>query len=246
MRTASAAIEIRAGVFRPDWSVVQSSAARKVLAVGAARPGLIDRWLLALSSEEDRVWRCVLQLYTDLGRPPDVPEISSHAELPESTIPGLLQKLEQRDLLALDPAGAICYAYPFTETATGHRVTLRMHEFNALCAIDALGAGAMCESDVSIRSSCALCSDPVHVRTEDRGRGLAHVSPAMTVAWYDFAYSGYAAASCCPTIAFFCRDDHLRQWMETQTPRRHGARLAIGEALEVGRAIFGPLLVPPH
>lgn len=246
MRSAPAAIEIRPGVFRPDWSAAQSPAAQKALAGRAARPGLIDKWLHALTPDEDRVWRSVLQLYADLGRPPALAEIGRHAKLPESAVSGLLQKLEQRDLLGRDHAGAVCYAYPFTGTATGHRMTLGAREVNALCAIDALGTGAMCGSDISVQSSCSLCSDPIHVRTEDRGRRLAEVSPATTVVWYDFAYSGCAAASCCPTIAFFCQADHLRQWLEAQEPRRHGARLAIDEALEVGRAIFGPLLTPPH
>lgn len=246
MRTLPAAVEIRPGVFRPDWSVVQSPAAQEALAGRAARPGLIDKWLHALTPAEDRVWRSVLRLYADFGRPPGVSEISRQIELPESALPELLQKLEQRDLLARDPAGAIRYAYPFTETATGHRVTLGAREVNALCAIDALGTGAMCESDISIQSSCARCGDPIHVRTEDRGRRLAHVAPATTVVWYDFAFSSCAAVSSCPTISFFCRDDHLRQWLETETPRRQGVCLSIAEALEVGRAVFGPLLAPPQ
>lgn len=246
MRTAPPAIEICLGVFRPDWSVVQSPAAREALAGRAARPGLIDKWLHALPPEEDRVWRSVLQLYADFGRPPRVAEISRQAELLESAISGLLQKLEERDLLACDPAGGIRYAYPFTETATGHRVTLGSREVNALCAIEALGTGSMCDSDISVRSRCALCDDPIHVHTEDRGQTLGGVSPASTVVWYDFAYSGCAAASCCPTIAFFCQDGHLQQWLESQGPPRRGVRLSIGEALEVGRAIFGPLLVPPQ
>jgi hypothetical protein len=91
----------------------------------------------------------------------------------------------------------------------------------------------MCGSDISIQSSCARCGDPIHVRTEDRGRGLARVSPATTVVWYDFAYSGCAASSCCPTIAFFCQDDHLRHWLEAQALRRRGMGLSMSEALEV-------------
>lgn len=64
--------------------------------------------------------------------------------------------------------------------------------------------------------------------------------------WYDFAYRGSACASCCPAIAFFCADEHLRRWLEAETPRRQGARLATDEALELGRAIFGPVLDEPR
>jgi alkylmercury lyase len=61
------------------------------------------------------------------------------------------------------------------------------------------------------------------------------------VVWYDFAYGQTAAMSCCPSIGFFCGDGHLQQWMAAQTAARAGYRLTIDEALEVGRAIFGPV-----
>ena len=215
MRTVQeAAIELRPGVFRPDWSAAKSPAAKEALGGrAAARPGLIDKWLHALAPDEDRVWRAVLECYAVLGRPPLTAEISHQANLPESAVLQLLQQLEQRDLLARGPDGAIRYAYPFTEVMTGHHVTLGRHVLNALCAIDALGTGAMYESDVSIQSACALCGDGIRVATEDMGRRLVEVSPASAVVWYDFAYADSAAVSCCPTIAYFCKDDHLRQWL---------------------------------
>ena len=72
---------------------------------------------------------------------------------------------------------------------------------------------------------------------------MRKVTPAGAVVWYDFAYEGGAAAnSCCPSIAFFCSEEQLRRWLDQQTPPRHGVVLAIEEALEVGRAIFGPVL----
>jgi hypothetical protein len=63
--------------------------------------------------------------------------------------------------------------------------------------------------------------------------------------WYDFAYDGSAAASCCPSIAFFCSPSHLQLWQEASTNSRAGVRLSMGEALEVGRAIFGSVLTAP-
>lgn len=238
-------MELRPGVFRPDWSAAKSLAAKKALGGRAAnRPGLIAKWLHALTLDEDRVWQAVLELYRALGRPPGIFEISQHAELPENTALDLLQRLEHRDLLARGPDGTIRYAYPFTEMRTGHRVTLGSHTLTALCAIDALGTGAMYGTDISVQSACALCDDAMHVTTADMGRTLAEISPASTVVWYDFSYSGSAAASCCRTIAFFCQDNHLRRWLDAQAPSRRGMRLSMSEALEVGRAIFGPVLAP--
>lgn len=63
--------EIRPGVFRPDWSAVTSPIAREAL-VGrmATRAGLIEKWSHPLEADEDLVWRIVLRLYADAGRPP--------------------------------------------------------------------------------------------------------------------------------------------------------------------------------
>ena len=60
--------------------------------------------------------------------------------------------------------------------------------------------------------------------------------------WYEEARDKVAAFSCCPSIVFFCGDEHLQQWLTGQTPRRSGYRLTLDEALEVGRAIFEPVL----
>src|SRR5262249_46827351 len=127
-------------------------------------------------------------------------------------------------------------------TATEHRVVLNGRLLHALCAIDALGVGSMYRTDVSIESSCRLCSDTIRIATVAEGRALRSVFPADAVAWYDFAYQGSAAASCCPAIAFFCSDAHLWRWLDGQTPRREGVRLAMDEALRVARAIFSPVL----
>lgn len=242
------AVELRSGVFRPDWSAVTTPAAREALACrGAARPGLIDKWLHTLAPDEDRVWFAVLGLYAALGRPGSAAEIAARAGLPEKSVAGLLRRLQNLDLLALGPDGkTIRHVYPFTEARTGHRVALGGWVLNALCAIDALGAGAMYKTDVAIESACRFCGDAVHVATADNGLALAKVSPEGAVVWYDFAYGGSAAASCCPTIAFFCSDDHLQRWADAQLPSRDGMRLSMSEALEVGRAIFGPVLQSPQ
>ena len=57
-------------------------------------------------------------------------------------------------------------------------------------------------------------------------------------------YGQAAATSCCPSIGFFCCDEHLGHWLEGQTARRAGYRLSLDEALEVGRALFEPILAP--
>lgn len=70
--------EIRPWVCRPDWSAVTTPGARYALSGRmAARAGLLDKWSQALERNEDLVWRMVLDLYAETGRPPRTVEILS-------------------------------------------------------------------------------------------------------------------------------------------------------------------------
>ncbi|MFG1247816.1 organomercurial lyase [Xanthobacter flavus] len=242
-------VEIRPGVCRPDWSAVTTPAAQQALnGRMAARVGLLDKWSLALDSNEDLVWRTVLVLYAENGRSPRASEIAACSDISVERVRAVLQKLQLHDLLGLEPGtDAIRYAYPFTETQTGHHVALKSYTLNSLCAIDALGVGKMYRSDITVESRCRLSGGRVRVTTGDEGCTLRNVSPAGAVVWYDFAYEGgTAASSCCPSIAFFCSEEQLRRWLDQQTLPRHGVVLSIDEALEVGCAIFGPVLTVPR
>ncbi len=236
--------EIRPGVHRPDWSVVTKPAAREAL-IGRdrGRAGPADKWIGTLPTRQDLAWRTVLQLFGQLGRPPQLSEIGKVIGLGPEQIRTLVSELQAHDLLGMDDAsGTIVYAYPFSGEATEHRVELHGHKLNALCAIDALGVGGMYQTDVTVASSCRFCGTKIEIRTAQNGKALNHARPASAVVWYDLAYSQTAAASCCPSIGFFCCDEHLQQWLAAQTLRRAGYRLALDEALEVGRAIFEPVL----
>ncbi len=238
------ATEIRPGVQRPDWSVVTKPAAREAL-IGRNRAwaGPSEKWIGTLTTLQDLTWRTVLELFGRLGRPPQLSEVGKAIGLAPEQIRVLVSELQVRDLLGIDnAAGTIVYAYPFSGKATGHRVELHGSKLNALCAIDALGVGGMFRSDVTIESSCRACEAKIEIATAEAGKSLRSARPADAVVWYDLAFSRSAATSCCPSIAFFCRDQHLQQWLAGQISRRAGYRLTLNEALEVGRAIFEPIL----
>ena len=135
------AVEIRPGVFRPDWSVVTRTAARQALrGQMTARAGLLDRWSHRLEAVEDLIWRTILRLYADHGQAPKLSEIAAKTGVAPDRVAIMLHKLQSHDLIDLDQASKhIRLAYPFTEVATGHRVELKGHTLHALCAIDALG-----------------------------------------------------------------------------------------------------------
>jgi hypothetical protein len=185
----------------------------------------------------------VLELFARFGRPPHLREIGKETGLSVENLRVLVGELQARDLLGSDTsADVILYAYPFTGQETEHRVQLRGRKFHAVCAIDALGIAGMFRTDVVIGSSCRGCASGIEIGTAQCGKSLSYVRPGDAVVWYDIAYSGRAATSCCPAIAFFCSEAELQQWLNAQRPQRAGYRLTLDEALEVGRALFEPVL----
>ena len=141
-------------------------------------------------------------------------EISSEVNLSEKKIQMLVADLQGHDLLAIDrSANTIVYAYPFTEHDTEHRVELRGRMLHAVCAIDAFGIAGMLRLDAVIQSSCRVCGSRIELRTTQAGKSLGYAQPADAVVWYDLAYSETAAASCCPSIAFFCSDGDMQRWL---------------------------------
>lgn len=239
-----AEIEIRPGVRRPDWSVVTLAAADDALRTrSASRTSLIDCWLVVLKPAEDLVWRRALMLFVDFGRAPRVDEIAADTGLGVESVRHILATLQHHDLVALSNTGEnIITAYPLTDRPTGHIVTLSARRMNALCAVDALGAGAMYQQDAVVESRCRVCDGVIRIATADLGRTVSTVYPPETVVWYDALYDGSAASSCCTRTAFFCSDRHLNEWLRA-SGGRSGRRLSAEEALELGRALFATVLV---
>lgn len=69
-------------------------------------------------------------------------------------------------------------------------------------------------SDIAISSPRRHCGASIEVRTAEKGKALEGVTPSGAVVWHDFAYGGSAATSSCPSIAFFCSNQHLDQWLD--------------------------------
>ena len=131
---------------------------------------------------EDLARRTVLDLYGREGRAPSKAALAADTGMDAASVSMALARLRSRDILVLDAdTGEITGAYPFTDNETGHRVRLGAHVLNAMCAIDALGAGAMYGRDVAIESTCRRCAAPVRLTTRDNGAALDDISPSPTV-----------------------------------------------------------------
>jgi hypothetical protein len=207
------------------------------------RIGLAEKWKQALEPAQDHVWRTVLELFARLGRPPHLREIGEWTGLSIENLRTLVAELQAQDLLGRSPsADVILYAYPFTGEQTEHRVQLRGRKLHAVCAIDALGIARMFGTDVVIGSSCRACGGGIEVATSQGGKSLSYALSVDAVVWFDLAYNGCVAASCCQSIAFFCSEAELQRWLSAQDSQPRGYLLTLAEALEVGRALFEPVL----
>jgi hypothetical protein len=228
----------------PDWSEVSSGRAREALHGLMETADWSERWS-GLSAAEDGVRRAVLELFGTLGRAPSLPELGAWAGLEAAEVTAQLEQLAGRDMVVLDGAGgALVGAYPLSDRDTGHRVQVAGRALNAMCAVDALGIGAMYGHAARVESSCRDCGAPIRVELGAGGATLDAATPADPVVWFGLHYDGgCAATSLCTLIAFFCGDDHLGRWRE-QNPASAGYRLSLAEAFEIGKALFAGRLEP--
>ena len=232
---------VRPGATFPDWSAVTSPVVKDAVLAMVGSIHVLNRWS-GYDPPADRVRIALLQLYAEQGRAPTISALATRAGLNETAIRPLVEELHHRDLIVLD-GERIVGAYPFTDRDTGHRVTLDGRILNAMCAVDALGIGAMADRDIAIASPCRTCGAPIQITTRDRGRTLTQVEPQSAVMWQSTRYKGACAAnSLCAMTAFFCSDDHLSAWRHEQSADEPGFRLSVEEGLEAGRALFGPSL----
>ena len=236
-------IAIRPGVTTPDWSVVTSETVREALGAVFETCDWEQRWA-GLDAAEDRTRRAILAAYRRNARAPSTNELTLSTGFTPDQVCDLVANLKARDMVILDRDGTkLIGAYPFRDGGTEHRVQLGEAVLHAMCAIDALGAGAMLGTDVVIESACRFCGAPIRIETRNRGQALAACSPMSAAVWSGIEYSnGCAADSLCSVMAFFCTDDHLDSWRDGWDTKPRGFRLSMNEGLQMGKAIFMPLL----
>ena len=245
--TETLQITLPSGAIFPDWSCVTSPVARAALDAVFRIERCEQRWA-GLGADEDRVRRAVLEAYVRCGRAPSIEELGPATGFDAATLRAKLADLVRRDIVvAGDNGEAIAGAYPFVERSRGHGLCIEGVEINAMCAIDALGAGAMCGADAVIDSACAHCGELIHLETRDRGAALAVVEPPGAVVRIGIEHANNCLAdSLCRVMSYFCSDDHLQSWRDANNAHGEDYRLSMDEALQTGKAIFAPMLKEPN
>jgi hypothetical protein len=239
-------VVLRPGVDWPMWSCAIDPTARRALEAGLAASRWLEKWA-GLDTQEDRAWRAILLGFARTGRTQSIASLAAATGLEAAAVVTSLRGLRRRDMIVLDDATlSVSAAYPFCAWVTEHHVEIAGGEtVHSLCAIDALGAGAMLGCDTVIESLCRFCGASIRIATRDGGRAIGSVSPSTATVWSGLRYAGNCSAtSGCTLKAFFCSQEHRDAWRARDDRDGVGFALTLEAAQQMGLALFQPLLMP--
>lgn len=228
-----------------DTQICPGETETTVRLLSVARTTLECRERHGLTDTQQRIHRYILEQFPRLGRVPSRPEIAEHFRVVVSDVEQSLARLHAVDLLYLDPTTQeIHVAYPFSTVPTNHLIRFKgeRRTLYAQCAVDALGIPFMFQQDVSIQSTCEYCAAPLFMDVSDGVIVQRH--PADIVVWVGTERSEHAATSICPMLNFFCSRAHALAWRQNHGDST-GEVLNLGEALSLGKGIFGNLITGP-
>lgn len=183
--------------------------------------------------------RAILRHFATTATTPTRAEIDAAGRAAGLDPAAALTALAADDLIAIDPAGRLRAAYPFSPTPTGHLVRLPTVTVHAMCAIDALGTPYMLDTDAVITSTDPHNGTPIQVTVTG---GAATFQPATTVVVYAATpETGRSVDTCCSTINFFADTNSAQAWI-TAHPGLAAMILSQDQAVRWGRDIFATLL----
>ncbi|MFE9695090.1 alkylmercury lyase family protein [Micromonospora sp. NPDC005806] len=186
-----------------------------------------------------QVHRAILRHFAATGAAPSDADIRAAVDAADLDAAKAVRDLARQDLVAVDSAGRLVAAYPFSPAPTPHVVSLGDVEVFAMCAIDALGMPFMLGDDAVITSADPHTREPVRVTITN---GAATYQPADAVIVYAATGgTGSSVDTCCSTINFFTNASNAQAWI-TAHPGLAATVLDQDQAITLGRDIFEPLL----
>ncbi|VAW21547.1 hypothetical protein MNBD_ALPHA12-174 [hydrothermal vent metagenome] len=225
-----------------DMSVVDDPGVKSILGKIFSEWHKRKRWD-DFPPEIRRAHRHILREFLRTGHPP---LRASLAALPVPDVNAVLADLCSRDLVVLKEDGEIDGAYPFSGKSTRHTIFINGNMIAAMCAIDALGSGAMAGQDCAVNSSCPVCKETIRIEIIKNGLAISDVRPKTAFVWAGVSPTdgGCAADTQCQSVLMFCSKDHLAQWRQQHGQNFPGVSLSMAQALQAGAAIFRPFLKP--
>lgn len=208
------------------------------------RPGLtvLDR-SAPVDGGQRALQQAILRGFATTGAAPAPDQLAEVIRPYGPELDHVMAQLVAEDYLALDQAGRIRAAYPFSAVPTAHQV--RIHggpRVHAMCAIDALGMPKMLGTDLRIESTDPHTGTPVIVTFTG---GTGRWTPDTAVVYSGMcAGVGPAADMCCSYLNFHADHASATAWA-AEHPHVTGRILTQAEAVTAGEATFGPVLTAP-
>ena len=208
------------------------------------RPGLtvLDR-TAPVDGGRRALQQAILRGFATTGSAPPPDQLAEVVRPYGPELHHVMAQLVAEDYLALDQAGRIRAAYPFSAVPTAHQV--RIHggpRVYAMCAIDALGMAKMLGTDLRIESTDPHTGAPVIVIFS---RSTTRWTPDTTVVYSGTrAGAGPAADMCCSYLNFHTDHASATVWA-AEHAHVTGRILTQAEAVTAGEATFGTILTAP-
>ncbi|GAB3822933.1 alkylmercury lyase family protein [Kribbella italica] len=216
--------------------------------VGAPAPGeVLSAWrtrAVPLDPVEKAAHQAILRAFAANAVPPSGKDLDALVAESNRTVDDVLTALHEADAIRLDADGQIAVAYPFSATATRHRVHIADSnggevDVYAMCAIDALGIAPMLGRDTRIESVDDTTRQPITV-TSTSGRTTWQPEQAVVFIGAD-AGGGPSADCCCDYLNFFTDHDTAQAWASSH-PTIPGQILNRADAEDLAARLFHPLL----
>ena len=145
---------------------------------------------------DDFAWRLRGHLYRhtrDSGAVPTRAELSTDLRSTESEVDAALRFLADRYVLALDDAGEVWMAHPFSAVPTPYRVETGIGDYWANCAWDALAIPITLDTDGRTQARCPRSDAVIDLvvaggRVEPRGTVVLLPVPARHF-WDDIGFT---------------------------------------------------------
>lgn len=145
---------------------------------------------------DDFAWRLRGHLYRrtrDNGAVPTRAELSADLRATADEVDEALRFLADRYVLALDDAGEVWMAHPFSAVATPYRTETAIGDYWANCAWDALAIPITLDTDGQIKARCPHSDAPIDLEVaggcvEPRGTVVLLPVPARNF-WDDIGFT---------------------------------------------------------
>ena len=153
-----------------------------------------------LNEIQKKIRVSIMDIIIEKQRPISLDEsvcfLEDKLNLKKEYIQETLKLFINKNIMVVDDAGYINFIYPISAHPTMHRVRLSDNrEFNAMCAIDALGWRCTFNQDIDINSKCCVTGKEINISIRD-GKIISLNNPNLRVLHLNLKKYENWASSC--------------------------------------------------